>query len=370
MSAESREDDRLVEATERKSHGRSDDSGLHSIAEGRVVDEDDDDDDDDDDGASFGGAADASVDGVDSYSIDSASSIGGLSRASLDVASIKAAARVGSTSGDVDDVNDVNDDSADSSDAGLKTVQGVDPEGRESPSDVNGVGRPPTTMSTASSSPRSSPESDASSSASSAKDKAFSKDGSPNDDHQSAPRPRRRTVSFIEDHRGPEGGNMARSSPTPPPRGGADGEVPSTPDARLGAAGDEDAASVTPWEAKMFRVAYLGNSVMDRRYPSDLQPWVMAELRRIGKTTPVALSAISGGGVWHGPQGSPAPGAAQVCFFFSEWPANSRPNLPCSLTPRQDHCPSWHTHSRILPPLPAYSNSISKSHLHIAVADK
>ena len=49
----------------------------------------------------------------------------------------------------------------------------------------------------------------------------------------------------------------------------------------------------------MFRVAYLGNSVMDRRYPSDLQPWVMAEMRRMGTTTPVVLSAISGGSVLH-----------------------------------------------------------------------
>ena len=62
----------------------------------------------------------------------------------------------------------------------------------------------------------------------------------------------------------------------------------------------------------MFRVAYLGNSVMDRRYPTDLQPWVMAELKRIGTTTPVVLSAISGGSVLHALPATAVQGAVEV----------------------------------------------------------
>ena len=74
----------------------------------------------------------------------------------------------------------------------------------------------------------------------------------------------------------------------------------------------DSTVSSTPWAAKMFRVAYLGNSVMDRRYPTDLQPWVMAELRRIGTTTPVVLSAISGGSVLHALPATAVQGAVEV----------------------------------------------------------
>ena len=74
----------------------------------------------------------------------------------------------------------------------------------------------------------------------------------------------------------------------------------------------DSTVSSTPWAAKMFRVAYLGNSVMDRRYPTDLQPWVMAELKRIGTTTPVVLSAISGGSVLHALPATAVQGAVEV----------------------------------------------------------
>ena len=159
---------------------------------------------------------------------------------------------------------------------------------------------------------RSSPESEASSSTN---DEVFGRDGSPNDPVAGAsPELRRRTVSFIEDHRAESTAEVASIQD---PATSVESSDPAMSASVDNVSTTSSVSNSSIGEPKMFRVAYLGNSIMDRRYPTDLQPWVMAELRRIGTTTPVVLSAISGGSMLHAsPKSSNGPSqVAFVCLF-------------------------------------------------------